>query len=538
MKRNLVVTLVAVFLALNIGGCIEVKRQYTINPDFSGKVTVFSVSSLDNIIQGGAGGDQTDEEKSRRAAKKMLENTSGVETWKDLSYRVTDEGKFEFRGTAYFKDFNALNLNTTITSSNKFILAGEGGGTVLRWVAEQKDEGETKKKVPPLTGAALEKQIKIEKSKFKESYGMMQAMLSGFKEEDAFVLPGEKKTVKGFATHGPSVVIAINGDEALEAIKKLSANDEFWRKTVSASKDPLKNDSEELQTQLFGATLPFEAVYAGGKNQFDYAAEADAAKEAFPMMVETLGIAPKQTLPPAELSVYSKFKSLRLAAVNLVFESDAERGIRPNNQEKGCTLYLIGELPGPAQGTGEVEVTEALGDDGQSLLNDQSNFGSFSSPQLSEDKGAVIIPIALKLPDQKVKRIKKLAGTVALTIVTGALSHDSGTLTLAKGSKGKEYGLEIVKVAKDKQSPNTTNVVLKLKISSDLLTGVSFHDEEGKIIDHIGSSSSCLDDDCKMEYTFDVKLPKKLSIVIDAYESVSQVKTTFELKDVELTGAK
>lgn len=541
-KRSSVMTIkgkawwLFVLLTVFMSGCHEVKRHYTINPDLSGKVAVYTKISLDPLLQLGSQANQPDAEKARRAAKSIFDATSGVDTWKDVRWSVNDEGKLEFTGTAYFKDFNALNLDTTITSSNKLFLSNEGNRLTLLWKQVEKPVPEKGEKAPPLTGKELERQITIEKAKFKESIGMMSALLGGFKEEESFSLPGEQKSIKGFKTDGNRVVLSIVGKDILTAITTLSEDDKFWRESVAAGKQPLMDGPGDIQQQVFGAPLPYEAVFSGGRNQFDYEAETAAAKAAYPALLESLGITEKPKPLPVALSGYSRFTSLRVGAVSMTFESDPERGIRPNSQDKGYAVHLIGEWEGPVDRVNEVIVSEARTDNGENLLPDDSGSGFMQSPQLSNDKSALVFPVLLKLPTQHAKSLKKLSGTVSFTVMTGAKSHDLGLMKLVAGSKAKEFNVEIIRAGKSPDHSGGSSVALKLAIDYNLLMRVNFYDESQKKLEYNGSSSSCSNDDCEMEFMFTGEIPPKARLVIDAYDGMQTSSTPFMVENLPIHG--
>lgn len=527
-----VLILVAVFMS----GCREVKRHYVINPDLSGKVEVYSKTGFDPLMQLDSMPKQPDAEKIKRAAKSMLESTAGIDVWKDVTLNMNDEGKLEFKGTAYFKDFNALNLDTSITSSNRLVLSTEGNKLILQWKQSDKTAHEKAEKTSPVTGQALEKQIKIEKAKFKTSFGMLSTMLSGLKEEEAFTLPGEKQAIKGFKTVGDTVVLSIIGDDILAAINRLADDDNFWRKTIATGKNPMKDEPEDIQLQVFGAPLPFEAVFRNGKKLFDYESEVSAAKEANPAMLNALGIVEKPKPAPLALSGLSKFKSLRVGGVSQIFESDPERGIQPNSQNKGYTVHLIGEWEGAVEKINEVAITEAFTDNNENLLPDDSSSGFVNSPQLSNDKTAVVFPATLKLPGPQAKHLKKLAGTVSFTISSGVKSHDSGLIKLAVGSKTKDFNVEITKAGKRDDMSGTYAVAFRLAINSNLLTGVTFYDEKHKKRENIGSATSCVNDDCELEYTFEGEIPQKIGIIIDAHDMLQNFSTPFMIENLPLFG--
>lgn len=530
-------TFAFIILAVFVSGCHEVKRHYVINPDLSGKVEIYSKTSIDPFFQLSSRSKQPDSEKIKQAVKSILDNTIGIDTWKDIQWNVNDEGKLEFKGTAYFKDFNTLNLDTSITSSNKLILTNDKNKHILQWKQVGNNVHDDSAKAIPLTGEALEKQIKIEKAKFKASFGMLSSILNGFKEEEIFSLPGEKQSVKGFKMDGNKVVLSIIGEDVLSAINKLAQDDNFWHKATASGEMQLTKDAPaDLQLQVFGALLPFEAIYSGGKNQFDYQSELAAGKSNYPALLETLGIVEKSKPITVATSGYSKFKSIRVGGLTQIFESDPERGIRPNSQDKGYILYLIAEWKGAVHKVDEVIISEAVTDDGQNLLPDESLSSFVQLPQLSDDKAAVVFPAVLKIPGSQSKTLKKLSGKVSFTIVSEAKSHDSGLIKLAVGSKTNELGMEITKANKSEDTANYYSIAFKLNINSNLLTSIKFYDDKKNTIESIGSGTSCVNNDCEIEYNFEGEMPKKIGIIVDAYDQIQKLSTPFTIENLPING--
>jgi|GEM_PF-6828714 len=521
--------------AMLMSGCREVKRHYVINPDLSGKVEVHSKTGLDPLMQLDSQSKQPDSEKIKRAAKSILDSTAGIDVWKEVTLSMNDEGKLEFKGTAYFKDFNALNLDTSITSSNRLVLSNEGNKLTLQWKQSEKRAHDKVDKIPPFTAQALEKQIKIEKAKFKTSFGMLSTMLSGLKEEDVFTLPGKNQSVKGFKTAGETIVLSVIGDDMLAAIKKLAEDDSFWRKNITNGINPLKDEPEDIQLQVFGAPLPFEAIFKDGNKLFDYESEVLAAKAANPAMLKALGIMEKPKPIPTATRL-SKFKTLRVGGISHIFESDPERGIQPNSQNKGYTVYLIGEWDGAVEKINEVTITEAITDNNENLLPDDSSSGFFSSPQLSNDKTAVVFPATLKPPGSEAKKLKKLAGTVSFNISSGVKKYDSGLIKPAVGTKSKELNLEITKATKRDDMHSAYSIAFRVAINSNLLTDVKFYDDKNNKIENVGSANSCINDDCEFEYTFEGEMPTKIGIIINAHETLQSNSTPFMIENLPLIG--
>ncbi len=127
-----------------IVGCIETKDEFTVNPDGSGKVIhelTFPAMNLEAGFQtmgGGApgemgggkppsemaGGKPSDPNAQlKNSVREILSKSSGVDAWKDVSYKITDDGRMYFKGTAYFPDINSLSIHSPNISSDMMRLS-------------------------------------------------------------------------------------------------------------------------------------------------------------------------------------------------------------------------------------------------------------------------------------------------------------------------------------------------------------------------------------------------------------------------------
>ena len=53
----------------------------------------------------------------RNTVKKFLENSSGVDAWSDVTYEELGFDQFRFKGTAYFRDLNEVNIHGRVKSN-------------------------------------------------------------------------------------------------------------------------------------------------------------------------------------------------------------------------------------------------------------------------------------------------------------------------------------------------------------------------------------------------------------------------------------
>ena len=107
--RNLIKGILIFGISAFLSGCFETKEEYIFNPDGSGKV-VYSAAFPPMSFK--LSDEEPDPESQMKdAVKDILEKSSGIDVWKDVSYKLTDDGKVSFKGTAYFKDVSKFDVH-------------------------------------------------------------------------------------------------------------------------------------------------------------------------------------------------------------------------------------------------------------------------------------------------------------------------------------------------------------------------------------------------------------------------------------------
>ncbi|MEA3368388.1 MAG: hypothetical protein U9R68_09780 [Planctomycetota bacterium] len=315
--RTALLALVTVAAAALVAGCLETKQDVTVNPDGSGKTRVEIVMSDVPFSMTPQQDPPDPQVTAKRFAKSVLEKSKGVDAWSDVAFKRTEDNRTRFTGTAYFRDFAAMNLQ-----------AGKMKGVTLEKTADggMVLQVETQQQPGPLTGGRetsppqatepekpmaeeqTQQRLAAERAKWQQMKPMMAMTLGRMKMEATFHLPGTLKEVQGFEkTPDGGVRFVFDGAKVLEVVDKLMADDEYVRKNMLAGKGGMGQpplDDKALQ-QLFGTAGALVAKTAGpAKPQFDYAAEVQAAKAAYPAMIQRLGLdqvpadQPGPQLPP------------------------------------------------------------------------------------------------------------------------------------------------------------------------------------------------------------------------------------------------
>jgi len=297
--------------AIAAAGCVETKDEFTVNPDGSGKIVhelTFASMDLGPGFEMGSegasfditGGEPSDPQAQlKKSVKEILSQSSGVDTWKDVSYKMTDDGRTYFKGTAYFPDISNLSLHNAGFSSDmklNFTRDISGEITIEFKSEEQPEEGEAvKMPVSEISEAELDKKVKKAKLDYNQTKPMMQGILSGLKSETILHLPADIKEISNFEkVNARTVRIAFEGSKMIEVMDKMMQDEAWLKEQIRAGKDPLQDGPEgdlAMNEMFFGEKAPVRVVLAQGAQQlFDYDAEVTAARANYENMLKEPGL--------------------------------------------------------------------------------------------------------------------------------------------------------------------------------------------------------------------------------------------------------
>ncbi|MCK5715072.1 MAG: hypothetical protein KAH64_03850 [Nitrosomonadaceae bacterium] len=527
--------ILVVLSALLMSGCYETKQEYVLNPDGSGKVTLqasFMHISLN---------DESDpEQELKDAVKNILEKSECVDAWSDVSYKLLDDGRTYFKGTAYFRKLANLkfhNLGNTEINWRK----STKDSMVLTFNPEEKSEKNESDKAAPkkLSDEEIKQEIIKERAKYKQQVRPMLTMFLGnMKEEILFKLPGTIRTKNNLKnTKDGRIRFLIEGKKMLEAIDKIIYDDELLTQELKKGREISKDKPEfgnEFNKMIFGSSGPVEAVVEGEfKPLFNYKNQMTKARSDYPEMLKKLEIG--QSIPLAIASDSDKFKSVQIVGIRWVRFSDQKRGIRPFNYDAGYSLSIIAELPGPAISVSEGKLTKAIADNGTDLLPKKEWDRKIGFPNLSKDKSTVIFDINLILPPDDVKSIKEISGTLKYLTAGSVKEVDLGISDFKAGSEGTKYSATITSVGKSKWGEGE-QLKLELNLKKDSIKDIKLYDEHGTPIKFTGTNISWGGNISTYSYTLKTKFPAKGKIVVEVYEGQQRHELPFKLENISLLG--
>lgn len=529
----------AIVLAFFASGCIETTQEYTLNPDGSGKVTVESIIQPVTIKIGGQ--EEDPEKQMKDEVKQILEKSSGIEVWKDVAFKRTDNGKIWFKGIAYFTDIAQLDIHN-LDMMNISFRDDEKEGSALElefdWGEGKKDVG---KAMPlKLTEEEIANRIKREKAEYQDNRPMMVAFFSMFKADYYFRLPGKVVEVTNLKEDEAGTLrLQLEGTKLIEAMDEMLANEAWVREQVLAGRELFEGVPLEGLTfneKFFGERAPLRATITGDLQPlFDYDIEVTAAKKSYPELLKELGI----FMPiPAALANGGDFKSVKVGGVRFVNFSNTENNIRPFNQGSGYALSLIGELPGSVLKVTGGKLAKAVADNGENLLPNDKWERKIHFPRLSKDKTTVVFEVNLSLPGENVKYLKEVSGSLEYLVSVGVKEVDLGIEEFRAGAQGKELGAVIKSAQKSTtEEEGKSSVKLKLNLPQEFIKSIDFYDiEEDRKLDVSGWTTSGMGEVTEIKRTFKGDLPEKGRILVEIYDKLEKYEIPFKMGDISLIG--
>jgi hypothetical protein len=603
---NKILNILLIVYAVAVTGCVETKDEITVNPDGSGKVVhelTFQPMDLGGMMGGemmgemtgamgeiagdmtGAMGEMTgdmgnmtaemgemmskmmDGESSdpqaqlRESVKEILSQSSGVDTWEDISYKLTDDGRTYFKGTAYFPDINNLSLhNAGFDSDMKLNFTRNISGEItIELKTEEQDEeaGVVKPIIPEIPEAQLDILVKEAKSQFTQMKPMMQGMFATIKSETILHLPGSIKEISNFEkVDARTVRIAFDGSKMIEVMDKMMQDEDWLKEQIRAGKDPVQDGPGpglEMNEMFFGEKAPVRVVLArGAQPLFDYNAEVTAAKANYESMLKTLGLeGAEPTLPtisdvpslpgfgedtPTTAERVTGDMKVKVGGVRLVRYSNYERGIMPLGQSDGYTLSLIGELPATVIKVSGGRMEKATTDTGKSLLPKNQWGRKIKFPRLAKDKKTVVFDVELLLPDKDAEGLEELSGTLEYLTASGSRAAGLGTMDFKVGAKGRELGAVIRSIEKDPWQKNATVLSLRLNLRPEVLKSADFFAQDGTRLDVSKRGYEAIAGVTTLKFSIKGTLPPKGRIVLNVFEGLKKNEIPFKLADISLTG--
>jgi hypothetical protein len=554
-------------------GCIEMDEEYTVNPDGSGKVVRQGTVDATGMM-GGLGaltGLKKPSAKEMEEVKKgfvggMLQNSSGIEVWKDVTAETLPDGRIKFKGTGYFKEISAVSSMAGNQPSS-----GEAGFTLSKGaketlVLEMKDPGSSLPigKSSSSNSKKSEKeiadQIKKGRDDWQAAKALMGSMFSKLKIKQTFHLPGKVTEVTNFKNEGGAVTLSIEGDKLLQTIDGLFADDKFMRLQVEAESDPAAKQklSELTMEKMFGSKGPVRAVATGPHTAlFDYQAEASEAKKSYPALLkqyELAGNAGRQKAGSSRAAPSAKpvpavvgdtiestdnqflprlkrgetFTSLKVSEVR--WPRPPRSGAAAPALKK-ITVTVFGQLPGTILDVNFGKVLSAVEDGGASLLAAEEWDRQMFVFKLVPDKNAVSFDVNLFSRSGKVAKIKELSGTLEVTL-GGLKDFDLGLTEFKPDARGTVFDTRIRSINRE---GGRETLYLQFNQKRETVSAMAFLDASGQKLNGTVKNWSSVGENSIVGYSLDGVFPANGKVKVAIIETAGKTEIPFKLENASLT---
>ncbi len=499
-------------------GCYEVQRHYIINPDGSGKVLIDAkLSSLMGDDPGKA---------AREAVKGILKETRGVEAWSDVDFSALEDGRVQFKGTAYFKDVSRIKLQN-LDDFRVSLDHESGGGLVIRIDQEQKAKKKEK---------ARQSTMQEQRSRYQQMKPMLAAMLATMKSELTFQFPGtvvyavNLKPVSGY--YG----LRFDGTALMAAVDALMQNDEWLQRRIQQNLD-IQDDSplgEDINERLFGQKGPIEVRLAGPfQDLFNYSSEVEKARNGYETMLERIGLA---DLVPPKMATGGGFRSLRVVKVMLNNMEDPDYGAFGTDQV--YQVSLLGELPGAVLKVKEGMLERAVADNGSDLLP-ESEWERQVYANLSNRKTHVLMDVRLRIPGPGVNGIREIAGHLQYEVSQRSRVYRSPLVDFAANAQLGFLNSAVSKVLPGSWDGEGSEVYLQIGSSAESVKAVRLFDAANVSIEtnaFSASDESGAEKQCSAYFTVNKPLPRKGYVEVELYDDVQKFVIPFQIGNLDLLG--
>jgi hypothetical protein len=232
----------------------------------------------------------------KECVAQIIKRSNGIDTWKDVSFERSPDGRVHFKGTAYFKDLTKVRFYPDDRSRITF--GPDGTNALLLILSRAKPVAEPPKPSRVPTAEEMAKRMKEMRDRYNQTKSPVTTELIGLKADLAFHVPGTLEEVRGLEQQGTTLSYAVDGSRIAQAMDIQVADGTWLKQRVLAGKSVIAKDM--MNEKIFGLKGEVWARWKGPfKARFDYQAEADAARKAFPQMMLKLGLEKPRTTSSA-----------------------------------------------------------------------------------------------------------------------------------------------------------------------------------------------------------------------------------------------
>lgn len=525
-------------VVLLFSGCLEVKEDYTINADRSGKL-VFSFTKPADGFHMSMGGKSLDgEEKLAHVLKEMLEKSEGVTAWADVQARLDEDDSIEVSGVAYFDDIQHLALNYGAVSINGYEVEWtetDDGRVVLGIGAKPKPNANVAGRIAreDLTEERIEKEMVKQRRQFVGVRGIMETTMGELKIEKTFRVAGEAVEVVDFERdEDGSFRYIASGDEILAQLESLEDDETFMRLAAIDSLTGAAHGEGRSASMERIVGKPARLVLSSVDGMlFDYPTEVTGAEAEFAGMMISLGLEREipGLLPPEQ---GGGFKSFELGGVQVVKDLGLKLSNRAFNADPGMILSFSGKFDGRINSWVEARIERALDQVGNPVLPAQDYKRKISHARLSEAQDVVTFDVPLELHADSTM-ISQVAGTAAYMVAHGTENLVVSFASTAAETEGSLEGAIVRKVGKAQWGDNFAWEVT-LPFAKPTIRGYKVFLPTGKRMEISEGGSSWSNETTTLTLHSKTEFPEALELRLEIYRDIRRVEAPFEYRDIPI----
>ena len=517
------------FLAIE---CLGDEQTFTLNPDGSGKVDIRANLYLDSFLF-----DYPSNPRQKMIAKvkSVLGKSRGVDTWRDVEYKINTSGNIFFSATAYFQNIENIQLEGIDAYPFSFKKNIEGK-LILQLKQDASDISEEKTNwgsdIPPKNTNRKPLEDKV----FEFLLGQMLTadILLEFNRLDItmkFYLPGRILQTSNFIRNpDDSLSLRIRGPKLMQAIDtkhgKKQGNE---LGSVDPNLPSPKIDGRlEFSKILFGErALVCAIIKSDFKPLFNYQKEVKEARENFNHTIAQLGLLMPEFLDKAHANILKETKVTNIKIVQQ--QSDV---FSPGATKKYLQVDMECMLQQPIKNVTGGMIDLAIGDDQVSLLYEPE--GQRIWPKLLKDGSSVTFSFALNLPKDNVRSIREMSGSLNCILAYGVKNVDIGIVDFKLEAKNKHTQVKIEMLDQSYEAGFKQDLVFSFPIQKYHFKNFSILSLQGK---------KC-ESNLRMTYWFNgrqmvecyarEKLPPKGRIIVESYEGLRKYKIPFRIFNILL----
>jgi hypothetical protein len=199
----------------------------------------------------------------------------------------------------------------------------------------------------------------------------------------------------------------------------------------------------------------------------------------------------------------------------------------------------MGTFEGSVAGIKQVQLLKAVSDNGTDLLPKYSSIHPF----LNNKKDAVSFSMMLLPLPKGAQGFSEISGRCMVAVSAGIKTIDAGLKELKTGAESLSTGVKIITIKTDERFSNMKRMEekkrevleLQIKSNSEAIKKVKLMDENNTELklERYGSTSN--QDECRMSFAVDGKIPEKGKIVIEMYDKIKEYIVPFHLDNIKIT---